>query len=341
MTDSPSEDALLLTDPRLKQSTGTLYDQEFWGIPRHELIAGAAETFLSQRARDAVTTLLKPLSKTVRLRNVAGWADRIKRHTPNPAQDDPDTVDFLRDARNKRQPEWHYVNIPLDAEAYDRERYPAFTNDEDVVQMARECIRVLAAGSQRFSALNALRLITHLAGDLHQPVHVGCCYISGSGSHARLERDPEAIVNGNFKSDRGGNALRLPTGDTLHGYWDSKLESPSFAATADAEIVASPELQELFIRKLVAMAVAQASDAQFAPGDVVSLPNAWATASLIAARQAYVSLRIVGPNPSKPKVFDVEWDSRAAYDQRCAPIVKNQLSLAARHLAGLLNAIWN
>lgn len=331
----------LLNDPRLKQSHGSLYEQEFWGIPRHELIAGAAETFLSQRARDAVTTLLKPLGKTIRLRDIAGWADRIKRHSPNPSQDDPDTVAFLRDARNKRQPEWHYVNIPLNAETYDRERYPAFTNDEDVVQMSRECIRVLAESSERFSALNALRLITHLAGDLHQPVHVGCCYISGSGSDSQLERDPEAIVTGNFKSDRGGNALRLPTGDTLHAYWDSKLQSQSFAATANKEAMAVPELQELFIRKLVAMAVARASDAQFAPTDVMSLPNAWATASLIAARRAYVSLRIVAPNPGNPKIFDVEWDSRAAYDQRCAPVVKDQLSLAARNLAGLLNAIWN
>jgi hypothetical protein len=38
--------------------------------------------------------------------------------------------------------------------------------------------------------------------------------------------------------------------------------------------------------------------------------------------------------------FKVSWDGKAAYDARCRPIVSQKLTLAAQHLADLLNAIW-
>jgi hypothetical protein len=92
---------------------------------------------------------------------------------PKPGDDD-ETVAFLNDPKNKAQDTWHYVNIPALAENYDREKYPDFTRDDDVVQMTLQAINVLQGRSDRFSELNALRLITHYVGDLHQPIHVGC-----------------------------------------------------------------------------------------------------------------------------------------------------------------------
>jgi hypothetical protein len=38
--------------------------------------------------------------------------------------------------------------------------------------------------------------------------------------------------------------------------------------------------------------------------------------------------------------FKASWDGKAAYDGRCRPIVSQKLTLAAQHLADLLNAIW-
>jgi hypothetical protein len=69
----------LIDDPSLRKPELGLHGAEFWAITRHEAIAGAAEEFLSDKARDKVTKLIKPIGGPTRLRSLAGWADRIKR----------------------------------------------------------------------------------------------------------------------------------------------------------------------------------------------------------------------------------------------------------------------
>ncbi|MCA1624088.1 MAG: hypothetical protein LC778_09870, partial [Acidobacteria bacterium] len=146
--------AVLNDESELTMPDGTLYGREFWGISRHKLIAGAAEQFLTDRARTEVERILAPI-ETVSLADVAGWADQIKRRRPDPNRDDADTVDFLEDRENSQHGTWHYVNLPHGVEDYSREDYPQFTRDNDVVQMIKECVRVLKGDSDRFSERNA------------------------------------------------------------------------------------------------------------------------------------------------------------------------------------------
>jgi hypothetical protein len=356
----------LVNDPSLKRPEAGLFGREFWGIERHQLIAGAAENLLSAAASAQVRRLLDPLTAT--LSDIAGWADTIKRRKPRP-DDDEDTVAFLEDERNANEPNWHFVNLPAEADGYDREKYPAFTREDDVVQILRQAIGVLRdpSASDRFSELNALRLVVHLIGDVHQPVHVGCGYIDESTDPPRLVTTPKEAKGKHH--DLGGNVLSLKIGgkmSNLHSYWDSRLdiehddsvvddsqteESPGHEAAREAPPSPRPretrQLRRRFIAKLHAMAAPVDEAPVAAPaGEPEDWPAQWASETIKVARQAYQSLKIVrkvevkkpGRKPSWS--YLLSWEGQSQYEARCAPLVHRQLVLAVQHLAQLLNAIW-
>ncbi|HZG54765.1 MAG TPA: S1/P1 nuclease [Pyrinomonadaceae bacterium] len=349
----------LVDDPELKMPDATMYESEFWGIARHELIAGAAEEKLSsEKAKKEVRRILAPLGGMM-LSDVAGWADTVKRRRPNPDQDDKETIAFLEDERNRSNHTWHYVNLPLDAKEYSREAYPEFTGDEDVVQIMSECIRVLQGQSDRFSELNALRLLAHMAGDIHQPAHVGCCYLDESSTPAKLVRDPQVAAQKQLESDQGGNRILLPLGSSgvsLHSYWDSRLggtikpedfldaeDTPADAAPeapAGDSAAIDPQLRQKFIGKLAAMIDDQPpagdapAEADTAPPEL--WPEQWASESLVTARAAYKSLKIAEARGNK---FIVSWEGKEAYEARCKPLVIQQMKLAAQNLAALLDEV--
>lgn len=348
-----NESNLGMSSSTLPPSAGSasrgLFAQTFWGIERHALIAGAAQTLLTDSARDNVEQITSALGNDVSLVQLAGWADQIKRRTAT-ADDDADTVEFLNDPRNRSHAQWHYVNLPLHATGYSREQYPAFTRDDDVVQTIAAGIRVLMGNSDRFSRLNALRLVVHCVGDLFQPVHVGCSYIDLETAVPSLVYDPVVADARKLRSDTGGNALLLPLGPkgvSLHSYWDSRLGGRVDLGEigADALDTADDDTRRRHIDQLLAL-MAEPDRIGFAPrtplpGPLESWPDAWATDSLAAAREAYKSLSIDRPVGPEMRSFFVHWEGEAAYVARCKPIMVQQLTGAARGLADLLNGIWS
>jgi hypothetical protein len=332
-----------VNDAVLRKPEAGLFAIDFWGIDRHEAIAAAAEMHLSQNATEEVRRIVAPLGAGSSFSGLAGWADTVKRRPPGP-NDDPATVEFLEDERNKTNDTWHYVNIPAQADAYDRQRYPTFTRDDDVVQMIAHAVRALRGNSDRFSELNALRLVIHLVGDVHQPIHVGCGYIDRSSQPAKLVLDPQKAAAENLDHDRGGNRLFLPIGNGrhLHGYWDSQIGSVP-AGDDDGHdhfAAAAPELKAQFVQKLVEMTAAMPlAQSQFAAVDPERWAEQWATESLAAAREAYSSYRITGSRSGGN--FDISWEGKAAYDARCKPIANARLAAAVSNLAALLNKIWS
>lgn len=344
-------------EPPPAKPTDPMFVRVFWAIERHELVAGAADQLLTPTATQAVQELLGPLGQ-FGLGDIAGWADTARNRRPDPATDDPETLAFLEDDRNRRNDRWHYVNLPLGAEGYDPVRYPfPLTRDDDVVAMTAECVRVLLGQSTRMSPVNALRWVAHLVGDVHQPIHCACGYIRDDGETAVLVHDPDQIMADGLDSDRGGNLVYLPLngGLKLHGYWDDALGAdadldpdpvPVAAGAVDAFDAAVPTTppRDWFIAKLLAMmpdaADAPAGVAAFAADDLPPerWAEAWASDSLPGARAAYETLRISGRRGDGK--FDVEWEGQAAYDARCQPIVERRLVDASRNMAALVNAIW-
>ncbi|HYD58738.1 MAG TPA: S1/P1 nuclease [Noviherbaspirillum sp.] len=330
----------------LTREDATLYASEFWGISRHELIAGAADRLLNQRAREEVERLLAPLGSEASLREIAGWADRIKGGGPGTSAD-PDTAEFLRDFPNGESRDWHYVNLPLGVTSYAEAKRLEFTRNDDVVEMVRVTVRVLQGDSKVMSRLNALRWLVHLIGDVHQPVHIGCGFIDTSGPAPQLVSDPQAILSKRLPHDKGGNSLILPVGGnvSLHSYWDSRIPGSIEAVTATGEsgAQAGPELKKRFITKLLNMIEEErATASDDAVGLAETLPpdqwgEQWANTALLHARAAYETLRITDKLDGGK--FKVSWEGKAAYDRRCKPIVTAQLTAAARNLALLLNTV--
>jgi hypothetical protein len=286
------------------------------------------EKLRSEAARAAISRIFDE-SGEVSLGEAARWADRL-RSSDRPH--DAATDRFLGDPRNRGHGSWHYVNLPLELDGYDRQRHPEFTRDDDVVQtilLAVESLRKPGPRA-RFEEIIALRWLAHLLGDVHQPIHVGCGYVANAQTdHARLVYAPEEAVA--LPSDRGGGELVLPTGGNLHSFWDSRL-GPDFVGDPLA-----PGTDDAIVRELVQAAPAPA--AHEAP-DTTAWVVGWANASLEAARAAYQGLRITGYRPRSAGDYPVEWEGEEAYRQRCAPIVSERMASAAANLAALLDAIW-
>ena len=309
-----------------------------WSMKRHVLIAGAAEKLLPSPVKQKIKSILKKnkedgeeLGQTS-IREVADWMDAIKF---NRLEDD-ETKAFRNDGRNRKHKPWHYVDLPLGVDGYDRMKYADFTRDDDVVQMLTESIRVLQGNSDRFSDINALRLLVHLVGDIHQPLHVACGYVRKNGNSYKLERDPEIIRQHQIEADGGGNDCILPNNSSMHSYWDGSLggklpiEDDPNAASLSVHI-------DEFAEKIPVESL-QPLEAAYTASTLLKLPLRWADESIEAAGKAYDNLTIVGIDAEEK--YRMSWISKEAYDDVCAPIAIERARSAAKNLAFILKKLF-
>lgn len=331
----------------------TLYGKEFFNIERHNLITGTAARLFSANTSSRIQEILAPVNQV--FDDLGGWADEIKKAPAN-RPDDSETGAFFDDDRNRSHKTWHYVNLPLmsggenGANAYAEAAGLGFTRETDVVQMIKECVRVLRGESDRFSEVNALRLLGHLVGDVHQPLHIGCGFIDDRARPPKFAKDPQVIRQHNFKSDTGGNKIALPGAGKMHSYWDAGLgglidniELDALRPEADFA-TGDGELKTRLIEKLHGIAAqnfaAKPADGGAEADDtpVAEWAEQWANESLLVARTAYETLRIVDEAASG---YKVSWEGKARYNERCAELLRNQMAMGARHLAQMLNAVYD
>jgi len=149
-----------------------------WGQTGHRVIGQIAEEHLTRKAK-------KNIAKTLGGENIAmtsNFMDEIR----------SDTTYYFLDP-------WHYCTIP-DGKTYDEAGTP---EDGDIISGIKKLISELESnnytiGDEKFT----LKLLIHLIGDIHQPLHVG---------------------NG---TDRGGNNVRVEyfwENSNLHRVWDSGI----------------------------------------------------------------------------------------------------------------------
>lgn len=200
----------------------------------------------------------------------------------------------------KRTASWHYVNFPSGTCAYRPERD---CPDGNCVIGQIERQRAILADRRLPVATrrDALKFLVHLVGDVHQPLHSGNRPDKGgNGFQVSLRTDlkPEAYAQKDYVDGIMGT--------NLHSIWDyylfasTRLSLPGYAARLGAK-PGAPH------------AAIESAD-----------PAAWATGSckLLDARQVY---------PSSHRM-----DSRYLDSQR--PLAEQQVRLAAKRLAALLNA---
>ncbi len=149
-----------------------------WGQKGHDVVAYVAEQNISCRVARKVAKVLEGHS----LVYYANWMDNAS-HTPEYAHTST----------------WHYANVD---EGYTYQTMPK-NEKGDVVQAVMQLTEQLKKGGMTPQEESvALRMLIHLVGDLHCPMHAG------------------------HKSDLGGNlveVLYFGKPQKLHSIWDSAL----------------------------------------------------------------------------------------------------------------------
>lgn len=149
-----------------------------WGQKGHDTVACIAENHLTPEAKSMIDSLLDGRS----IIYWSNWLDNAS-HTPEYAYTKT----------------WHYRNIDADETYWNARRNPK----GDVVTALNEQILLLGdtTKSKDERAL-ALKIVVHLAGDIHQPMHLG--HLSDLGGNKWVVK--------HFNSPRN-----------LHSEWDSAI----------------------------------------------------------------------------------------------------------------------
>jgi len=296
-----------------------------WTAEGHKAVAIVAAGHLSAEARRHVVAILGNDD----LASVSIWMDDLRPalfHT-GPLGSDPEALSF--NARFPQNGQWHYVDIPLGSSAYERDG--PFSNPHDVVHMIDEAVNVLeGGGDRRITKREALVMLVHFVGDLHQPLHVGNgFYQVGADGSVTLVTDPAAARD--LSNDRGGNVLFYGPGryDELHAYWDMVLVRKVARTEQPAELA-----------KVLDSKVAAEGAAWKDEGDYHRWADGWATESLVAARTAYSGIDFGAATPDPKGGFkSIKMTFPAHYDENCIPLAEKRLAQAGFRLAELLNAI--
>jgi hypothetical protein len=171
-----------------------------WGATGHRITGKVADRYLSKKARAAVARILNSQS----LAMASTWMDEVRSDS---------TYDYMSD--------WHWVTIP-DGMTYEQcEKNPK----GDIIATLERVIQELK--SHKLSAKDEaerLKILIHLIGDIHQPLHVG-------------------------RPDRGGNDIKVSwfrTDTNLHHVWDTDIiEDTNLSYTEFAESLENPSKEKL------------------------------------------------------------------------------------------------
>ena len=149
-----------------------------WGQTGHRVVGKIADEYLTNKAKREIKKLLNNKS----LAFVSTFGDEIK-----------------SDKRYNEFYTWHYVNMDLDENYEDSEKNPK----GDLVTGIEYCKKIIQdENASDDDRAFYLKLLVHLIGDLHQPLHVG------------------------RSQDKGGNDIKVKwhyKSSNLHRVWDSEM----------------------------------------------------------------------------------------------------------------------
>lgn len=172
-----------------------------WGVTGHRATGWIADKYLNKNAKKQLQRILNGQS----LAMASTWMDEIRSDS---------AYDYTAD--------WHWVTIH-DGQTYEQsEKNPK----GDVIEAIERIVASLK--SKKLSAkqeTEAVKMLIHLIGDIHQPLHVG---------------------GGN---DRGGNDVKIMwfrTDSNLHRVWDSDMiDDTKLSYTELAASLDNPTSQQL------------------------------------------------------------------------------------------------
>jgi len=163
---------------------------------------------------------------------------------------------------------YHFADVPIEDSSYAPGDIGA--SDHDVVHAIDAAIaelqqRAVPAPFSLKDDKEAILVLAHMAGDVHQPLHVGAIYLDAAAN----EVDPKSADEAEADSTAGGNFIEVGSSE-LHREWDA---IPKSLKTTDIGVLA-----------------ARAKVLPADTGPVESWPAIWASESVAAAAQAYSSI---------------------------------------------------
>jgi hypothetical protein len=336
-----------------------------WGHPGHQLVGSLADELLvGSHAARHVKAILGPQVKS--LQTAAVWPDCVKEvdrlssgvfhYKDNGPYHSPACVPFETPLERKRmeayaQRNWtncssedgkpptqchkqfHYTDVAVQHSTYDRAW--AGTSHEDVVAAIQAAIGVLQNGPPAAAPFSikdkkeALLMLAHFVGDLHQPLHVGAAYLQDDGSLVNPD-DPATPLSDDMQT-RGGNKLEIGQSN-LHSDWD---EIPTNITLNGLKTGPGQK------RRQALMAAARALDVPGpTAGEPLQWPVAWASDTVLSSHAAFQGLRFSRKGVLKAGDWVVQFNDHTGYEQAQNSVQQQQLVKAAAHMAQLLKAIW-
>jgi hypothetical protein len=328
-----------------------------WGGDGHRAVGAIADKLLKgTNAQKQIAALLLP-GET--LESIANWADCVKGTYCGPQS--PEMVEYT--SANPKHSEYHYTDVPFQLERY--HDHGVGTSEVDIVQTLKQCIAVLqgktdpALNPHKFTKRQALILLTHMTGDIHQPLHVGAAFVSKDGRFVVPKTHAEVDEAAIFDS-RGGNNLLLddekltqlsakliPPGEPkpvkegvpkaltkpFHSYWDSTTVDYAFR-----------RVQTKTPGQFAQFAIDSKPAIKANSGDPATWPYQWADDALVVSKFAYAD---VVPGKITPQIskkgetyYTFALEVPANYPVPSSQIAKEQLIKGGYKLAEVLKAIY-
>ncbi|SHE47540.1 S1/P1 Nuclease [Psychroflexus salarius] len=149
-----------------------------WGQNGHRVVGKVAEQYLSKKAKRKINRLLKGQSLAV----ISTYADEIK-----------------SDNKYDEFKPWHYANVDFHLTYLESEP----SKKGDIVTGINKCLKILKdKKASKADKVFYLKMLVHLMGDMHQPLHFG------------------------KKEDRGANDFKVKwfyNNSNMHRVWDTEM----------------------------------------------------------------------------------------------------------------------
>jgi hypothetical protein len=273
-----------------------------WGPGGHMMTAQIAFARLNPRAKAQAKTLLaipiNPSAVSAKSKDFVGashWADDL-RSIP--------AFDFMKPL--------HFIDKRFSTDGTPLPAIPV----PNIVTALRDNVKILKTSTDQNARAQALRLIIHFVGDIHQPLHC-------------TDRVSSALPNG----DQGGNLVTIkipgPNGNlrstNLHSYWDGGLES--FPKGGPPPQFLPPPLSTIPPAAAAATAGNPATDPAIKLNDPFNF-SAWANESFSLAKSVAYNGVSNGMEPS------------SAYKTKGIKVTRQRVAWGGYRLAALLNSIW-
>jgi hypothetical protein len=310
-----------------------------YGPDGHHTVGAIADRLLvGTNAAARVASLLGPLN----LENAAVWADCAKgvsetthKYVVNPVYaecaiyETPGGEAAMEDfvVRNDQQchpgPDdeichkgYHYTDIAIQHANYDTSLVGA--RPTDLVGAIKAALIVLQGGRSPApfnfkDKREALLVLAHYIGDVHQPLHVGAVYLSAAGHRV----NPDAGTYNPATFTRGGNQLWVGGSPKakLHGAWD---DVPGSLMPSKVDVLA-----------------AAARHVPLTSGGLPDWPQTWASETLKDAQKAFVGVKFA---PKSGKTWSTALPT--GYTTKMTAIKTERLEKAGARLAQVLQTIW-